>query len=83
MNILSIASDGVRYCDISANSGLHLIDHRLRYAELTIGDDPAIAPTVDSSNFDRMILWRRAKDSGFICLFSLLILKIHHMLNVW
>jgi galactose mutarotase-like enzyme len=68
LNVLSIASDGTVQYEVSGSPDLHLIDHGLRDTQLTIGDDTAIVITADLDSFNRMTLWRRAEDSGFVCL---------------
>lgn len=68
LETLSVSRSGVRQYIVRGCPDLHLLGHTMEKTRLMIGDHRALIIATEMSSFNRMTLWRKSLESGYICL---------------
>ena len=60
--------DGLKTIHVRGVPDMHLINHGLKKTNLMIGNTRTVEIVSDQEVFNRMVVWRKASDSKFICI---------------
>lgn len=66
--ITNCDKDGLKTVLVQGVPDMHLINHGLKKTYVTIGSARTIEIVSDPEVFNRMVVWRKASDSKFICI---------------